>query len=75
VVLAFHGGGSNAQQMVRFCGLNEKADEAGFIVVYPSGTGRLERALTWNAGNCCAYAVFNQVDDVGFVRALVDDLA
>jgi poly(3-hydroxybutyrate) depolymerase len=26
VVLTFHDGGSNAEQMVRFCGLNEKAD-------------------------------------------------
>ena len=75
VVLAFHGGGSNAEQMVRFCGLNGKADEAGFIAVYPNGTGRLLRMLTWNAGNCCGYAMRNKVDDVAFVRALLDDLA
>ena len=75
LVLAFHGGGSNAQQMVRFCGLNDKADQAGFIVVYPSGTSRLETALTWNGGNCCGYAMLNKVDDVAFVRALLDDLA
>jgi len=74
VVLAFHGGGSNAEQMVRFCGLNEKADQEGFVVVYPNGTGRNERILTWNGGNCCAYAMRNAVDDVGFVRALLDDL-
>jgi len=53
VVLIFHGGGSNAEQMVRFCGLNETADKQGFIVVYPNGTGRLTNALTWNDGNCC----------------------
>ena len=75
VVLAFHGGGSNAEQMVRFCGLNEKADNEGFIVVYPRGTGRLAGMLTWNGGNCCGYAVQNKVDDVAFVRALLDDLA
>jgi polyhydroxybutyrate depolymerase len=75
VVLSFHGGGSNAEQMVKFCGLNEKADEAGFIVVYPSGTGRLEKLLTFNGGNCCGYAMNNNVDDVGFVRAILDDLA
>src|SRR5437660_516926 len=46
VVLAFHGGGSNAEQMVRFSGLNEKADRAGFLAIYPSGTGQLARALT-----------------------------
>jgi polyhydroxybutyrate depolymerase len=75
VVLSFHGGGSNAEQMVKFCGLNDKADEAGFIVIYPSGTGRLEKLLTFNGGNCCGYAMNNQVDDVAFVRAILDDLA
>jgi polyhydroxybutyrate depolymerase len=75
VVLVYHGGGSNAEQMVRFCGLNEKADTAGFIAVYPSGTGRLAKVLTWNGGNCCGYAMTNKVDDVAFTRALLDDLA
>jgi polyhydroxybutyrate depolymerase len=75
VVLALHGGGSNANQMIRFCRLNEKADEAGFIVAYPDGTGNLERALTWNAGNCCGYAMRNDVDDVAFIRVLLTDLA
>jgi polyhydroxybutyrate depolymerase len=75
VVLIYHGGGSNAEQMVRFCGLNEKADQAGFIAVYPSGTGRSEKVLTWNGGNCCGYATDNNVDDVAFTKALLDDLA
>jgi polyhydroxybutyrate depolymerase len=34
-----------------------------------------KRLLTWNAGTCCAYSVLNNVDDVGFVRALIADLA
>lgn len=74
IVLVFHGGGSNAEQMMRYCGLNEKADKEGFIAVYPNGTGRLEHMLTWNGGNCCAYAQWNNVDDVGFTRTLLDDL-
>src|SRR5262249_2268911 len=64
VVLALHGGGINAEQMVHFSGLSEKADESGFIVVYPNGTGR---PSTWNGGNCCGYAMLNNVDDVGFI--------
>jgi len=75
VVLAFHGGGSNADAMVGFCGLNETANREKFVVVYPNGTGRTGKLLTWNAGNCCAYAVRENVDDVGFVRALLDDLS
>ena len=72
VVLIFHGALSNARQMVRFCGLNEKADQVGFIAVYPEATGR---APTWNAGDCCGGAVFNKVDEVAFVRAVLEDLA
>jgi polyhydroxybutyrate depolymerase len=75
VVLAFHGGLSNAAQMVHFCGLSDKADQAGFIAVYPNGTGLKEGAYTWNAGNCCGYAQRQNIDDVGFVRAVLDDLA
>jgi polyhydroxybutyrate depolymerase len=51
------------------------ADEAGFIAVYPDGTGRFDGfLLTWNVGSCCGYARENDVDDVGFVRALLTDL-
>lgn len=75
LILAFHGGGSNADAMVSFSGLNEKSDAAGFICVYPRGSGRLPRAGTWNAGNCCGYAERHKVDEVAFVSALLDDLA
>jgi polyhydroxybutyrate depolymerase len=75
VVLAFHGGGANADTMVRLSGLNEKADEAGFIAVYPNGTGRLSRMLTFNGGNCCGQAAANGLDDVEFTRRLLDDVA
>lgn len=74
VVLCFHGGGSNARQQMAFCGLNRKSESAGFIAVYPNGTGNLKRVLTWNSGNCCGYAARRQVDDVAFVDALLDEL-
>jgi len=75
VVLAFHGGGANAANMVAFSGLNKKSDEAGFIVIYPSGTGRLEKVLSFNGGNCCAYAMSNKIDDVEFTRKILDDIS
>lgn len=75
VVLVYHGGGSYAEITMSFTGMSAKADEAGFIALYPSGTGRLAKALTWNGGNCCGYAMLNKVDDVAFTRALLDDLA
>jgi polyhydroxybutyrate depolymerase len=43
-----------------------------FIVVYPDGSGRLDwYLLTWNCGFCCGYALENNIDDVGFIRALI----
>lgn len=74
VLLIFHGGGTNATTMVRFSHLNSKADKEGFIAVYPNGTGHLG-LLTWNGSLCCGYAQQNNVDDVGFTRAMLDELA
>lgn len=73
VVLALHGATMNGPMMASFCGLNRKADEAGFIVVYPNGTG-INSSFFWNGGNCCGAAMQNKVDDVAFINALLDDL-
>lgn len=75
VVFAFHGGGGNADIMMRTSGFNKIADEEGFLVVYPNGSGRLDdKLLTWNGGTCCGFAQENNIDDVGFVRAMLGDL-
>jgi len=77
VLLNFHGGGGNARAHRDYVQMDGLADRAGFIVVYPNGTGPAagERLLTWNAGLCCGYAMSEKVDDVGFVRALLETLA
>jgi polyhydroxybutyrate depolymerase len=75
LVIVLHGGGGNAPGAVQMTGFSQKADKEGFVVVYPNGSGRLKtRLLTWNSGNCCGYALDNDVDDVGFIRALIDEL-
>jgi polyhydroxybutyrate depolymerase len=51
--------------------MDDVADREGFVTVYPDGLGVLG---TWNGGGCCGYAVQNDVDDVGFVTALLDHL-
>lgn len=77
VMLALHGGGGHGAQFQRDNGLDAVADRHGFITVYPDGSGRFAgRFLTWNAGDhCCGYAREHQVDDVGFLAALLEDLA
>lgn len=75
LVIVLHGGGGSANNAAQMTGMSNAADNAGYIVVYPNGTGRLGAALlTWNAGNCCGYALDNRVDDVGFIRALIGKL-
>ncbi|HEY9870491.1 MAG TPA: PHB depolymerase family esterase [Candidatus Obscuribacterales bacterium] len=71
LVLVLHGGGGTAASAVWMTGFNEKADKHGFIAVYPQGTGVFP---TWNSGNCCGYALRNKVDDVAFIRAMLDKL-
>jgi len=76
VVVSLHGGGGNAEQHRRSTGMDAAADRDGYIAVYPNGSGRQRgRFLTWNAGNCCGYAQAEGVDDVGFIAAVLDDLA
>ncbi|HSN16770.1 MAG TPA: PHB depolymerase family esterase [Gammaproteobacteria bacterium] len=80
LVVVLHGGGGSAESAAKMTGFDAEADKEGFIVVYPNGTGKARPFLnalgkpgflTWNAGSCCGYAYEKQIDDVGFIRALV----
>jgi polyhydroxybutyrate depolymerase len=85
LVLAFHGGGGNAEGFQAYAGLDAVADRDGFAVAYPNGTGpasknpnlpippRLLRLFTWNAGRCCAWAMDNKVADVSFAKRVIED--
>ncbi len=74
VVLAYHGAMTNGLVMAGFSGLSNKADEAGFIVVYPNGNGRGDLTLVWNSGGIRDKAADEKLDDVGFTSKLIDDL-
>jgi len=74
MLLALHGGGGSADYQANDAKyrLISKSEQAGFIAVFPNGFSRFGGKLaTWNAGTCCAGAVRNQVDDVGFIRAVI----
>jgi polyhydroxybutyrate depolymerase len=77
LLLAFHGGGGNGAGFQRYAGLDALADRDGWLVAYPNGSHRWfdERFLTWNAGDCCAFAAEAGIDDVGFALAVIEDAA
>lgn len=85
LVLSFHGFTSNSMSNEIMTNLSKKADEEGFIAVYPNGAtdvlflmfcriflGRYGRY--WNAGFCCGNAVKRDIDDVGFIKVLIENL-
>jgi len=74
VVLAFHGAFMNGTSMIGFSGLNHKADEAGFIVVYPNGLGIGQAFLFFNAWSKPGGPGKDPPDDVEFTSKMLDDL-
>jgi polyhydroxybutyrate depolymerase len=75
LVLNFHGGGGNADNQEEVSGMDPVSDASGFIVVYPNGTGFFKnRFLSFNAGMCCGYAQEHNIDDVAFVRDMLNDV-
>ena len=78
LVMAFHGGGGNMniQADDRYYGLITQSERSGTVLVFPNGYSRLRsgKLATWNAGICCGKARDDNVDDVGFVRAVLADV-
>ncbi|TCJ11553.1 esterase [Parasulfuritortus cantonensis] len=73
LLLVLHGGnGASAETMMARYRFDEIGDRAGVIVVYPQGVDR-----QWNDGRNASFRRGRDnadVDDVGFVRALIDVL-
>ncbi|MBD3344050.1 MAG: hypothetical protein GF401_03200 [Chitinivibrionales bacterium] len=68
LVIDIHGYGGSANTQQNYSGFREKADEEGFIVVWPGGYQH-----SWNGGlACCGAAVRDSIDDVGFIRKIVE---
>lgn len=74
LILVLHGGGGKAEGMIKLTHnrFNELADQNGFFVVYPQGLGK-----SWNEGatDSKGYAREHQINDAGFLSALIEVLA
>jgi len=80
LVIGLHGGGGSANQFERAYGFDQKADQEGFVAVYPDGVQKqdgqgLLKVRTWNAGTCCDFAMYTDVDDVKFISTLIDNIS
>jgi polyhydroxybutyrate depolymerase len=69
LILNLPGLGETADEQEALTGMTPKADAAGFVVVYPYSIN-----TSWDAGTCCGYAAQNHLDDIGFIRDMLDAL-
>lgn len=69
LIIALHGGTGTAKNIEEQSGLAVFSDEKGFILCSPNGYKR-----TWNVGRCCGKARQDEIDDVGFINKLLDEL-
>ncbi|HXQ25430.1 MAG TPA: alpha/beta fold hydrolase [Candidatus Acidoferrales bacterium] len=65
LVLVFHGGGGHDWNMPGFTHFDELADDEGFLVAYPDSFNK-----NWNDTRGLSPS-----DDVGFIRALIDEVS
>lgn len=72
LIVAMHGYGSSAENLMAYSGLNDLADAHGFIVAYPQGSLDKEQKAYFNVGY--EFHAQSTVDDTGFIRRVVDDL-
>ena len=73
LVVDFHGMSSPASVQRLASGMKEKAREEGFIVAWPSGTAT--RYLPSFNGAVCCDILGEDIDDVGYTRAIVEEIS
>ena len=69
LMVVLHGGDDSVQSTVDTTMFDRQAQVGNFIVAYPQGVH-----LVWNARWCCGTGPASNVDDVGFLSALLDHL-
>jgi polyhydroxybutyrate depolymerase len=66
LVVALHPLTQSAQWMRDVTQLEQAAEAAGMVVVFPEGIEG-----SWNGGDCCGAAADDEIDDIQFVRDVV----
>lgn len=83
LVIMLHGMGGTAANAMRETDWSAKADAEGFMVAYPEGTrpdaskppSLRSNPQAWNDGSGRFYAAEHNVDDLAFLRVLIEKLS
>lgn len=82
LVIMIHGGGATAKIAATTTRLSDLADRAGFFAAYPQALPRksespvtfLRNPTFWNVGSGFGHAERLRIDDVAYMRAVLDDV-
>lgn len=74
LVIMAHGHGATGQLQDSFFPVSNQVDAKQFLYALPNGTVDRFGKRFWNATEACCNSGKSEVDDVGFFRALVDDI-
>lgn len=72
LVVDFHPLGGTGSSQKSLSGWDKKGDANMFITAFPDSAANASNA--WNVGMCCQTAQQNQIDDVGFVKAMIQQI-
>ncbi len=75
LVILLHGYMVTGAKQEAYFGLTEVADAQTFLYAFPDGTKDAHGERFWNASAACCDFGRSGVDDVGYVRAVLDDVA
>jgi polyhydroxybutyrate depolymerase len=74
LLVLLHGFGGNADLLDRYLGVTEQARSRGLYVLLPGGTAEAEDGdRFWDAMPACCNDTGAPVDDVGYLRDLIDE--
>ncbi|TMQ05248.1 MAG: hypothetical protein E6J90_43760 [Deltaproteobacteria bacterium] len=71
VIVDLHGFTSTATGEQNASGILQLGNQQGIITVWPSGVSNSWNAGSGQFGSCCGTALSSNIDDVGFMRAMV----
>ncbi len=76
LLILLHGSGQDGEIIQEMTRMDSVSGRHHMIVAYPDGTRSILGKISadWNSGECCGYAARQHIDDIGFLRGLIDDL-
>jgi polyhydroxybutyrate depolymerase len=75
LVLLLHGSGGTGAGQEDYMRLQPLAEARGFLYCYPDGTLGPDGVSFWNATDACCDIYHTGIDDAGYLRALIEEIA